>query len=145
MPDKEYSHVPLWRKLGIREGSRVALAGAPATLRDSLGELPRGVDLVDAPAPDSDVVLWFPGTAAALAGDLAALKATLRPAGGLWVAWPKRASRVPTELDFTLVQRTGLDAGLVDNKGCSVDAVHSALRFVVRRADRPRAEPPRRA
>jgi hypothetical protein len=137
MAERDYSHVPLWRKLGIREGARVALAGAPATLRDSLGELPAGVELVKAPASGSDVILWFPDSAAELESSLAPLKASLKFDGGLWVAWPKRASKVQTELDFPLVQRAGLEAGLVDNKGCSIDQVFSALRFVYRRADRP--------
>lgn len=137
MAERDYSHVPLWRKLGIREGARVALAGAPATLRDSLGALPAGVELLEAPVADSDVILWFPASAAELASGLAPLKASLRYDGGLWVAWPKGASKVPTELDFALVQRAGLDAGLVDNKGCSIDQVFSGLRFVYRRADRP--------
>jgi hypothetical protein len=137
MAERDYSHVPLWRKLGIRPGARVALAGAPPTLQESLGELPSGVELVAAPATASDVVLWFPASAAELQGEFGALKATLQFDGGLWVAWPKRASKVPTELDFALVQRTGLDAGLVDNKECSIDAVFSGLRFVYRRADRP--------
>jgi hypothetical protein len=135
--ERDYSHVPLWRKLGIREGARLALAGAPATLLGALGELPAGVEVVEAPAASSDVVLWFPASAAELASRFAMLRATLHYDGGLWVAWPKRASRVPTELDFALVQRIGLDTGLVDNKGCSIDSVFSGLRFVYRRADRP--------
>lgn len=137
MTERDYSLVPLWRKLGIREGARVALAGAQATLRDSLGPLPPGVELVEAPVAGSDVILWFPASAAELASSLAPLKSSLKYDGGLWIAWPKRASKVPTELDFTLVQRAGLEAGLVDNKGCSVDNVFTALRFVYRRAERP--------
>jgi hypothetical protein len=137
MAKRDYSHVPLWRKLGIREGARVVLAGAPATLPDSLEGLPAGVELLDAPAADSDVILWFPASAAELASGLAPLKARLRYDGGLWVAWPKRASKVATDLDFSRVQRAGLEAGLVDNKECSIDAVFTAMRFVYRRADRP--------
>ena len=67
---------------------------------------------------------------------LPALKATLGPADGLWVAWPKRASRLETDLDFSAVQGAGLALGLVDNKSCAIDADWQALRFVYRLADR---------
>jgi hypothetical protein len=65
------------------------------------------------------------------------LKAALDPAGGLWVAWPKRASGVDTDLTETVVRELGLAAGLVDNKVCAIDQVWSGLRFVYRLADRP--------
>ena len=67
----------------------------------------------------------------------AALKETLAPADSLWIAWPKKASRIETDLDFDAVQRAGLDAGLVDNKSCAVDEEWQAVRFVYRLADRP--------
>jgi hypothetical protein len=62
----------------------------------------------------------------------------MAPAGRLWVAWPKRAANTDTDLDFDLVQHTGLDAGLVDNKSASITTVYQGLQFVRRRADRPR-------
>ena len=68
----------------------------------------------------------------------AALRDTLDPADGLWVAWPKKASKIDTDLDFATVQKVGLDAGLVDNKSASVDAAWQAVRFVWRIKDRPR-------
>lgn len=64
--------------------------------------------------------------------------------GGLWVAWPKKASKVPTDLDFDVVQRLGLASGLVDNKICAIDEVWTGLRFVVRLADRPARRAARR-
>ncbi len=67
-----------------------------------------------------------------------ALRDALDPAGGLWIAWPKRASGVATDLSENVVRELGLDAGLVDNKVCAVDEVWSALRFVYRVRDRPR-------
>ena len=66
-----------------------------------------------------------------------ALKATLEPADGLWIAWPKKASKLETDLDFDAVQEAGLDAGLVDNKSCAIDDEWQALRFVYRLEDRP--------
>jgi hypothetical protein len=86
--------------------------------------------------PGTEVVVLFTTSSAVLAARLPALKATLAPADGLWVAWPKKASGLPTDLDFAAVQSAGLAAGLVDNKSCSIDADWQALRFVYRLADR---------
>jgi hypothetical protein len=66
------------------------------------------------------------------------LKEVLAPADGLWIAWPKKASEIETDLDFAAVQRVGLDAGLVDNKSAAIDDAWQALRFVFRKEDRPR-------
>jgi hypothetical protein len=88
--------------------------------------------------PGADVLVYFTTSAAELERRFAALKDTLEPADGLWVAWPKKASRLETDLDFDTVQRIGLDAGLVDNKSAAVDDDWQALRFVYRKADRPR-------
>ena len=67
-----------------------------------------------------------------------ALKKTLAPADGLWIAWPKKASTVETDLDFPAVQEIGLAAGLVDNKSAAIDGDWQAVRFVYRKEDRPR-------
>jgi hypothetical protein len=87
--------------------------------------------------PGLEVVVPFTTTRAVLERRFAALKATLAPADALWVAWPKKAARIDTDLDFDAVQSVGLAAGLVDNKSCAIDADWQALRFVYRRADRP--------
>ena len=84
----------------------------------------------------TEVVVLFTTTRAQLERRFDALKATLAPADGLWVAWPKKASKVETDLDFEAVQRVGLDAGLVDNKSAAIDDDWQAVRFVYRREDR---------
>ena len=86
--------------------------------------------------PGADVLVYFTTRAAELERRFAALKDTLQPADGLWVAWPKKASRLETDLDFDTVQRIGLDAGLVDNKSAAIDEQWQAVRFVYRLADR---------
>jgi hypothetical protein len=88
--------------------------------------------------PGTGVVVFFTTERAELEGRFAALRDTLNDADGLWIAWPKKASTIETDLDFDVVQRTGLDAGLVDNKSCAIDADWQAVRFVWRRADRGR-------
>jgi hypothetical protein len=87
--------------------------------------------------PGIGVVVFFTTERAELERRFAALRDTLEPADGLWVAWPKKRSTIETDLDFDAVQNTGLDAGLVDNKSCSIDDDWQALRFVWRREDRP--------
>jgi hypothetical protein len=87
--------------------------------------------------PGVEVVVLFTTTRAELKRRFGALKKTLAPADGLWVAWPKKASKLETDLDFATVQQVGLDAGLVDNKSAAVDDDWQAVRFVYRKADRP--------
>jgi hypothetical protein len=134
-----YSGTPLPRKLGIREGSRVLLVNPPDGFASTLGELPPGVEFVAAAARAVDVALLFCLEAATPRERFAALAEALQPAGGLWIAWPKRSSGVATELDEHLVREIGLAEGLVDNKVCAIDATWSGLRFVRRLNDRPRA------
>jgi hypothetical protein len=88
--------------------------------------------------PGVAVLVFFSTSRADLERRFAALKKMLAPADGLWIAWPKKASKIDTDLDFVTVQQIGLDAGLVDNKSAAIDADWQALRFVYRRADRPR-------
>ena len=86
--------------------------------------------------PGVGVLVYFTTSRAELERRFAALKATLDPADSLWVAWPKKAAKLDTDLDFDIVQRIGLAAGLVDNKSCAIDERWQALRFVYRLADR---------
>jgi hypothetical protein len=86
--------------------------------------------------PGAEVVVLFTTRREELRVRLPRLKATLAPADGLWIAWPKKASKLETDLDFDAVQQAGLDAGLVDNKSCAIDDDWQALRFVYRLTDR---------
>ena len=87
--------------------------------------------------PGTEVVVLFTTSREELERRFEALKATLAPADGLWVAWPKKASKIETDLSFDEVQRIGLEAGLVDNKSAAVDDEWQAVRFVYRLRDRP--------
>ena len=86
--------------------------------------------------PGAGVVVFFTTSRADLAKRFAKLKRTLDAADGLWIAWPKKASKIETDLDFDAVQRIGLDAGLVDNKSAAIDGDWQAVRFVYRLSDR---------
>jgi hypothetical protein len=136
MPDRDYSGTPLHRKLGIGEGSAVALLDAPEEFPGLLGPLPDGVELRRRAGGPVDVVVLFATSRARLARRFPAAAGAIAADGGVWVAWPKKASGVATDLDFDFVQRVGLEAGLVDNKTAAIDGTWTSVRFVVRLADR---------
>jgi hypothetical protein len=127
---------PLTRKLGIGPGDRVGTFGAPRDLSDVLGPLPDGASLVRWPRAACRVHLVFATDADQLERRFARAVALLPADGALWVAWPKRASGIESDVDFDLVQSHGLESGLVDNKVAAIDDTWSGLRFVVRTADR---------
>jgi hypothetical protein len=131
-----YSGTPLAKKLGIKEGARVGLIGAPKGFARTLGKLPPGVEVRTQARGRFDVIVVFVTRVAELERRFPSFVRALDPDGGLWVAWPKQASGVPTELHFENVQRVGLDEGLVDNKNCAIDDTWSGLRFCYRVADR---------
>jgi hypothetical protein len=131
---RDYSATPIARKLGIREGSRVLVVGAPGGF--SLGPVPTGVSFARSARGPLDVVLLFTTTLADFRRRFPAAVRALDPAGRLWVAWPKKAAEVDTDLTFEIVQRMGMDAELVDNKSASVDDVYQGLQFVIRLKDR---------
>ncbi len=137
-PHKDYSATPLPTKLGIREGAKVFVAGAPEGFDAVLGPLPTGVQRLGRAGTSMDVVLVFATEERPLRARFAKLAAGLEPAGRLWVAWPKKAAKVPTDLDFDTVQGIGLTAGLVDNKSASITDTFQGLQFVYRLKDRPR-------
>ena len=132
-----YSGTPLAKKIGIKEGSRIALVNAPKDFHSVLGELPEKVTFLKPLSKSLDIILFFVTTERALAKDFAKLSARLAANGMIWIAWPKKSSGVATDLSFERVQRIGLDAGLVDVKICAVDETWSGLKFVYRLKDRP--------
>ena len=131
-----YSGTPLPKKLGIREGSRLAIVSAPDGFEQVLGPLPSGVEVRAGARGRCDVVVFFVTRRAELTRRFPSFVRALAPDGGLWVAWPKKTSGVATDLGFDAVQEIGLGTGLVDNKVCAIDATWSGLRFVRRVADR---------
>jgi hypothetical protein len=131
-----YSGTPLPRKLGIREGDKVAFPGAPASFATALGPLPEGVKAKFRAVGPLDVIVFFTSRRAELARRLPALRRAMNPAAGLWVAWPKRSSGVETDISEDVVRDLALANRLVDNKVCAIDETWSGLRLVIRLADR---------
>jgi hypothetical protein len=124
-----YSGTPLATKLGIKERTRLVLLDAPAGFAPPL---PAGVRIRRRAQGNADVVVAFFVQQAKLERRSTALGSIVFPAGGLWIAWPKRSSRVETDLTDTVIRGLVLPGGLVDNKVCAIDETWSALRFVWR-------------
>jgi len=133
-----YPGTPLARKLGIGEGDEVALIGAPEAFEDTLAELPDVARLHTDLSDDAhyDVIVAFVTRRAELEAELPRLRARMAPACGLWIAWPKRTSRVPTDVTDQDIRDIVLPTGLVDNKVCAIDDTWSGLRLVIRREHR---------
>ncbi|HXU38433.1 MAG TPA: DUF3052 domain-containing protein [Blastocatellia bacterium] len=131
-----YSETPLAKKLGIRDGFRVAMIGAPPGFRGELAGLPDGVKFAASTATSLDLILFFAKSQRELIQRFPLLASRLAPAGMLWIAWPKKASGVKTDLSDNSVREIGLDAGLVDVKVCAVNEIWSGLKFVIRVKDR---------
>jgi hypothetical protein len=125
-----YAGRPLAGKLGIKAGLTVALAGAPANFRETLGPLPDNVDLADFDNPSglADLTIWFVRSAGELVRGMAGMAARLGQ-GALWIAWPKKGSALAADLAQQQVRDAGLAAGLVDYKICAIDDTWSALLF----------------
>ena len=129
-----YSGTPLPRKLGIKPGHRVLLLAAPDGFE--LGALPDGVSVARHARGTADVILSFHTARSGLARRMPRLRELMEPAAGLWIAWPKRASKVDTDLTEDVVRELALANALVDNKVAAIDETWSGLRLVIRLRDR---------
>ena len=131
-----YSGTPLAKKLGIKPGSRVYAENAPADYLTLLEPLPDAVIFSDSPDPDTDVVHVFTTKRNDLKDSLKRYLATLRKDAVIWVSWPKKASRVPTDITEDVIREVALPLGLVDVKVCAVDETWSGLKLVLRKENR---------
>jgi hypothetical protein len=132
-----YSGTPLPQKLGIKEGHSVAYLNAPDDFAELMHPMPDDVTITTRASGRKDVIVLFVTSEADLKKRFPAAKKALNYDGGLWFAYPKKASGVTTDLKFENAQAIGLDGGLVDNKSCAIDEIWSGLRFVYRLKDRP--------
>ncbi len=133
-----YSGTPLAQKLGIKPGFVVAVLNAPQRYEAIVSPLPEGVRIQSAVSAATDLVHLFCERRSELARRLKAITARLRPHAAVWVSWPKKASKVPTDITEDTVREVALPLGLVDIKVCAVTEVWSGLKLVVRRENRRR-------
>jgi hypothetical protein len=131
-----YSGTALPKKLGIKAGARVAWGNEPRDWEKILGPLPEGVDVRGRIRGPLDVVVFFTTRRSELERRMPALRRALDPAGSLWISWPKRASRVPTDVTEDVVREIALANALVDVKVAAVDETWSGLKLVIRLKDR---------
>ena len=134
-----YSGTPLAKKLGIKEGTRLTLVRAPEGFESLLSPIPDDVRISRRVGRGADVIVAFHTSRVRLERDFDRLRAGMHEAGGLWIAWPKRASGVGTDVTEDVVREIALAKGLVDNKVCAIDATWSGLRVVVPVANRRRS------
>jgi hypothetical protein len=128
-----YSGTPLPKKLGIKPGHRLLLLSAPEPFQL---DLPEDVKVGRSARGKADVIVSFHTERADLARRMPKLRDVMEPAAGLWIAWPKRASKVPTDLTEDVVRELALANALVDNKVAALDEKWSGLRLVIRLRDR---------
>ena len=133
-----YSGTPLARKLGIKEGTRVYVSGGPPDYDALLAPMPVGVAKVDRIDAKTDVIHLFEASRTRLEKALKATLAKIRPDAAIWVSWPKKSSKVPTDITEDTIREVALPMGLVDVKACAVDEVWSGLKLVVRKENRPK-------
>lgn len=131
-----YSGTPLAKKLGIDIGSRIFLSDAPKDYLKLVAPLPEGVRVVRKIDGETDIVHIFSAERARLAAALRATLKRIKPDGTIWVSWPKKSSKVPTDITEDTIREVALPMGLVDIKVCAVDEVWSGLKLVVRKENR---------
>ena len=131
-----YAGTLLFKKMGIKDGSRVSLVDAPQRFEDKLGTLPEGALLQTENNAASDLTLWFVTSRETMQQHIDSMRRSIGK-DGLWVIWPKKASGMQTDLSQVSVRRIGMDAGLVDYKIASIDETWSGLRFAVKKRRGP--------
>ena len=128
-----YSGTPLAKKLGIKDGTRFYVSGAPSAFEDSLEPWPTGAVVVDRVDERTDVIHIFEKSRSKLAKGLATMLKKMRQDAAVWVSWPKKTSKVPTDITEDVIREVALPMGLVDVKVCAVDETWSGLKLVIRK------------
>ena len=133
-----YSGTPLSKKLGYKAGLRICTPGAPSNYRKLLAPLPDGIEFQARVAKTTDVVHLFTTSKAELAKNLLSWLKVLGPDAAIWVSWPKKTSKVATDITEDTIREVALPMGLVDIKVCAVDETWSGLKLVLRKELRPK-------
>lgn len=128
-----YSGTPLAQKLGIAANSTVVARYAPDNYRALLEPVPAGAIFESTVSPATDIVHLFAERKRVLEAELAVLRSAIRPNGVVWVSWPKKASKLPTDITEDTIRELALPLGFVDVKVCAVDAIWSGLKLVIRK------------
>lgn len=131
-----YSGTPLAKKLGIKPGTKFYADNSPADYLQLLAPLPEGAELITKLAGTIDMIHLFSKQASEVARKLKTYRRRIKEDGMIWVSWPKKAAKVPTDVTEDVIRELALPLGLVDTKVCAVDEVWSGLKLVIRVANR---------
>jgi hypothetical protein len=131
-PTAGYSGRPLPKKLGISSETVLSLLNAPPGFRQLLGKLPRTIRVTSRMSKSTTLAIWFVDRGTVLGERLPGVSQSLIQ-GSIWIAWPKKASGVKTDLSETIVREAGLSVGLIDYKVCAIDSTWSGLLFTRRK------------
>jgi len=131
-----YSGTPLLKKLGIKPATCVFVLQPPASYFDWLAPLPKDVKVMDSLKGEIDFIHLFVKESKTFKKEFVRCMKHLKKDGMMWISWPKKSAKVPTDLDENVIRDFGLEQGLVDVKVCAVDDIWSGLKFVVRVKDR---------
>ena len=135
-----YSGTPLVKKLGVRPNEKVVALNAPDHYADLLGDLPEGATITDRAPANAAFVHLFVTERADMATRLSALRTKVDEAGMVWVSWPKKSAKVPTDITEDTIREVALPLGFVDVKVCAVDEKWSGLKLMIRRENRKRRD-----
>ena len=136
MAPSGYSGTPLAKKLGIKEGFKIRLIHQPENYFDLFTDMPKNIKLLTDKESNKDLIHYFAKKARDVEKDIIRLRREIFPNGILWISWPKKASKMETDLSDNVVRNIALANGLVDVKVCAVDEVWSGLKLVVPVKDR---------
>ncbi|WP_420628250.1 DUF3052 domain-containing protein [Candidatus Leptofilum sp.] len=132
-----YSKTPLVKKLGIKPGYKMYVKNPPPNYRTLIAPLPEAVISLSRLSTNLDFIHFFTKSKKELATNIENYAARIKPNGMIWVSWPKKSSKVPTDVTEDVIREVILPLGLVDVKVCAVDEVWSGLKLVIRRENRP--------
>ncbi len=131
-----YSGTPLSKKLGIKRGARIYVENGPDNYLQLLEPLPEGVCFVPRLTSKLDIIHFFAKHASEVAAKLKEYRPRIAEDGMIWVSWPKKAAKIPTDVTEVIIRKLALHLGLVDTKVCAVDEIWSGLKFVIRLENR---------
>jgi hypothetical protein len=128
-----YSGTPLGKKLGIKDGSEIYVVAPPEEYFALIEPIPKGVRIAARVSRNTDLVHIFTSRRSKLAKALAAYRSTIKPDGAVWVSWPKKSSKIPTDITEDTIREVALPLGFVDIKVCAVTEIWSGLKLVIRK------------
>ncbi|MDH5178077.1 MAG: DUF3052 domain-containing protein [Gammaproteobacteria bacterium] len=132
-----YSGTPLAKKLGIKEGQRIYIKNSPCIdYKNLFDEFPANVQILKKAGANLDLIHFFTKSRSELDAEIRKFIEKIRPAGMIWISWPKKSAKIPTDVTEDVIREVILPLGLVDIKVCAVNDIWSGLKLVIRKENR---------